>query len=258
MRDYIDVITRVLSEAGDLLREGFEAGDQQVSHKGRLDMVTEWDMKVEKMTKSMIAEMSPGDAILGEETGGTDNLDGVVWLIDPLDGTTNFVHRLPHFCISLACVQDNEIKAGGIYSPITDDLYLAESGQGAEHNGQKMRCQTENRLEQSILATGFPYDREPHREWLNKLLNNAISHMQGIRRLGAAALDMCMVADGVFGVYIEKGIHAWDIAAGTLMVREAGGVVSMLNKEPLNLFGREVIAAAGELYQPALDYLLQG
>lgn len=255
--DTVSIIKKVLDEAGAVLREGFDASEISVSHKGRLDMVTEWDMKVEALTKRLLGELSPGSAILGEETGGADKLDGTVWLIDPLDGTTNFVHRLPHFCISLACVHDNEVVAGGIYAPVTGQIYLAEKGQGAERNGKRLQCASVARLDQSLLATGFPYDREKHRAWLMKFLGNAVSHMQGIRRLGSAALDLCMVAEGIYGVYIEKGIHAWDIAAGVLMVQEAGGRVSMLDGSPLDFFGREIVAASAALYGPVMHYLLE-
>ncbi|HPH03016.1 MAG TPA: inositol monophosphatase family protein [Spirochaetota bacterium] len=258
MNDIAHEVEVILRGAGEILHEGYLAEAGSWTNKGRVDLVTEWDMKSERYIRETISNRFPGHAILGEEGGGALSSEGYLWVVDPLDGTTNFVHKLPYFSVAVACLKDGVPLAGGVFAPVFNKLFLAERGQGAVCNQQKIRVSSVDTLEEALFVTGFPYEREGRIPMLQRMIGNALGHVQGIRRMGSAALDLCHVASGLFDVYIEFEIKPWDMAAGVLVLEEAGGKVSRCDGSPLLLDGRQIVASNGILHDPALRNILDG
>ncbi len=255
INNYLDTIKATLLEAGEIVREGFSLKKAEFSHKGDVNLVTEWDIKTEEAVKKKLLTEFPESRVLGEESGGSFNQGGITWIVDPIDGTTNFVHRIPHCGTSIACVDKGVTIAGGFFAPMLDNMYLAGLGQGAFKNDSPITISDTSELKLGIMATGFAYDRKEQIKEITAFVSNAMKEVQGIRRFGSAALDLCMVAEGIFDLYMEKGIYAWDIGAGELLVREAGGEVSNYAGEKLDIFMREIVATNGKLHQQAVEKL---
>lgn len=214
--------------AGEILRAGF--GEQNhVQHKGEIDLVTEVDLRSEKYLLDQIGKKFPEHKILAEESGEIQGNAEHLWYIDPLDGTTNFAHELPIFSVSIGYTFGGVVKLGVVYDPMRDELFSAESGKGAWLNGVPIHVGETLELKQSLMVTGFPYDRFSSN--VNNLENfsRMALKVQGIRRLGSAALDLCYVACGRVDGYWELKIAAWDIAAGILIAQEAGGKVTKMS-----------------------------
>ncbi|HEY69539.1 MAG TPA: inositol monophosphatase [Anaerolineae bacterium] len=220
----LDFAIEQAQRAGELLREG-QGCAQEVNHKGAIDLITEYDLRSEELLVEAIHETCPGDAILAEEEGELGEGEAR-WLIDPLDGTTNFAHGLPIFSVSIAWAVDLRPLVGVVYDPMRDELFHALRGGGAWLNGRRLRVSQERELENSLLVTGFPYDRRTNPE--NNLDHFAAFALRtrGVRRLGAASLDLANVAAGRFDGYWEVRLWPWDWAAGMLLVEEAGGRIS--------------------------------
>jgi myo-inositol-1(or 4)-monophosphatase len=212
------------------------------------DLVTEWDARIEATIDRELAARAPGVAILGEELGGGGGLSGERWVVDPVDGTVNFAHGLPIFGISIGFERDGEPEAGVVIAPALGWTWAASVGQGATRNGVPVRVSSTSRLEDAMLTTGFPYDRKQSSR------NNfdAWNHLQlvasAVRRLGAASLDLCFVASGWFDGYWEMKLKAWDLSAGAIIVREAGGLVSGLDGGPFVSESGEIIASNGRVH----------
>jgi myo-inositol-1(or 4)-monophosphatase len=212
------------------------------------DLVTEWDLRSEEAIRGVLAERTPGIPVLGEEGGGADA--NRRWIVDPIDGTVNFAHGLPLWCISIGLATGNELEVGVVYAPRLGWWFEAAAGQGArDGNGAPLRVSAIDQLERSLLATGFPYDMATNpvnnfAEW---------EHMQRVasacRRCGSAALDLCMVAAGWLEGYWERQTKAWDVAAGALIVREAGGRVTSTRGEPFDLYAEDVLATNGAIHE---------
>jgi myo-inositol-1(or 4)-monophosphatase len=203
----------------------------QVSRKGPADFVTMTDRRVEEALREELLRVRPGYSFWGEETGlleGTDKTHR--WIVDPLDGTTNFIHAIPHFACSVALEREGEIVAGVIYNPITSETYWAEKGKGAFLNDKKLRVSGRQRLDECLIGTGAPFVGKPGHALFLKELHQIMQRTAGIRRLGACSLDLCMVASGQYDGFWERGLKAWDLAAGQLMVTEAGGAVRSLDQ----------------------------
>lgn len=258
MGEYRQGLERILREAGDMLAEGFSDRDKECRKKGAIDLVTRWDCAIEAFLKDALGAAFPGHGFLGEESGASDQGRERTFVIDPVDGTTNFVHGFPFCCVSVACVAGQELLAGGICAPLLGELYLAERGEGAFCNGKRLAVSAETRLEDSLFVTGFSYERRTERERMLRLVGNAIDATRGVRRTGSAALDLCYVARGVFDCYIESGIQSWDIAAGALLVEEAGGKVTLFSGSPLDIHARQIVASNGRVHDAALNTLLDG
>jgi myo-inositol-1(or 4)-monophosphatase len=258
MNDIMRVLEEMLHGAGSILLEGYRSRLDSWTNKGRVDLVTEWDLKSEHYIRQTIENRFPGHTILGEEGGGMLGSPGYQWVVDPLDGTTNYVHKLPYFGVSIACVKDGVTLAGGVFAPVTNELFLAESGQGAQCNGQAIKVSSVDSLHEALFVTGFPYERTGRIPMLQRMLGNALTHVQGIRRMGSASLDLCYVANGIFDIYIEFEINAWDIAAGLLNVQEAGGMATSCTGGPAKLDGRQLAASNGLLHAAALREILEG
>jgi myo-inositol-1(or 4)-monophosphatase len=231
---FIETLAR---QAGDVIKSGYNqrpgfGNVLEVQSKGLVDIVSEIDLEVEKLVLDAIRENFPGDSIVSEESGVLDDKECCIWYVDPLDGTINYVHGLPFFCVSLAYAEEGLVKMGVVYDPIRDECFKAERGKGATLNGEPIRVSRASTLVESLLVTGFSYDIRENDE--NNLDKFAMLSMRArsIRRLGSAALDLCYVAAGRLDGYWELGIHTWDFAAGALIASEAGAAVSKINGEP--------------------------
>ncbi|MEM9751705.1 MAG: inositol monophosphatase family protein [Pseudomonadota bacterium] len=226
----ITVMVGAARKAARSLRRDFGEVEQlQVSRKGAADFVSAADVRAEEILVEELRKARPKYGFLLEEGGeieGTDNSNR--WIVDPLDGTTNFLHGLPHFAISIALERDREPYAGVIFNPITDELYWGEKGQGAFMNERRLRVSGRSDLSESIFATGIPFlGRGEHDQFLGEL-RRIMAHTAGVRRWGAAALDLAFVAAGRYDGFWERGLAPWDVAAGMVLVREAGGVVETI------------------------------
>jgi myo-inositol-1(or 4)-monophosphatase len=232
--------------AADLLRD---ARPEAIRDKGNpKDLVTEWDLRSEEAIRTVLAEHTPDIPVLGEEGGGAEAPRR--WIVDPIDGTVNFAHGLPLWCISIALVTGNDIEVGVVYAPRLGWWFEAAAGQGArDATGAPLRVSTIDRIDRALLATGFPYDMATNP------LNNFVEweHMQKVasacRRCGSAALDLCMVAAGWFEGYWERHTKAWDVAAGVLLVREAGGRVTNTRGGTFELYAEDVLATNGAIHE---------
>ncbi|MCL2390223.1 MAG: inositol monophosphatase, partial [Endomicrobia bacterium] len=197
-----------------------------VEYKGETDPVTLADRNSQKTVIKVIKSVFPDHGVIAEEDGVSETEKSYCWIIDPLDGTVNFVHGIPMFCVSVGLKYKDEIISGVIFSPVTKEVFVAEKGKGAFLNGKKIRVSKEDKLIRSLAVTGFPYYMRKRPARVMKNFSNIALKTQGVRRLGSAALDLAYVACGRFEFFWEEGLKPWDIAAGELIVKEAGGIVS--------------------------------
>ena len=234
-----------------LIRDFGEIEHLQVSKKGPSDFVSAADLRVEKILREELSKARPGWGLVTEERGSgipTDKED--VWIADPIDGTTNFLHGIPHFCLTIAHWRRGEIVAGIVYQPIGDELFWAEKGMGTYHNRRRLRVSARQNLGDALIATGIPWKgREKHPRYMDTLAA-VVPEVAGIRRFGAAALALAWVAAGRFDGYWEYGLFPWDIAAGILLVREAGGAVSDIDGGDEMLARGEILTATPALHKP--------
>src|SRR5215469_4185494 len=227
--------------AGQLLAQRY-LSERTIEYKGRIDLVTDADKASETELIQFVHGRFPDHTILAEEAG-LQSRGEIRWFIDPLDGTTNYSHRVPHFCVSVGVQAAGELQAAAIYDPLRDELFSAARGRGATLNGSPLRVSSVDSLERSLLCTGFPYDVRERPEVPLGLFNRLIRYAQGVRRLGSAALDLAYVAAGRFDGFFEFGLKAWDVAAGALLVSEAGGVITGIDGTPLNLHRGDLMAS---------------
>jgi myo-inositol-1(or 4)-monophosphatase len=228
----LEIAIEAAKIAGAIQRERFGT-KLDVKLKGEVDLVTEVDLACEEAIRELFARLTPGVALLGEEGGQLSSEDGANerWIFDPLDGTTNYAHGVPHFCSSIAFEQGGKIVVGALYDPIKDELFTAKEGAGASLNGSPLHVSERSGLRQALLATGFPYDRATNPRKIFEAFTALTRAGRGIRRLGSAALDLAYVAAGRFDGFWEVGLKPWDLSAGALLVKEAGGKVSSFDKE---------------------------
>jgi myo-inositol-1(or 4)-monophosphatase len=231
MEPTLEQVINWTKQAGRIARDGF-LSEHTVGFKSPTDVVTEVDHACEKLLMDAIFTHFPDHAILAEETGSVQGDADHCWYIDPLDGTINYSHRLPVYSISIAYQAHGKLQLAVVYDPSRDECFSAERGRGAWLNGEPIRVSDCTILQQSLLATGFPHEAQPSFETNLRLFGFLTSTTQGVRRLGSAAIDVCYVACGRLDGYWEQEIHAWDIAAGALILQEAGGIVTGLNGEP--------------------------
>jgi myo-inositol-1(or 4)-monophosphatase len=232
----------------------------QVSNKGDIDLVTEADLASEKLIIERIKSHYPRHAILAEESGSTEGVEVIPgrsdwkWIIDPLDGTTNFAHGYPCFCVSIGLEREGSIEIGVVYDPMRDEMFAAERGQGATLNDRRIRVSEIEDLNSAMLCTGFPYNvRE--RPNFERHFANFTMEAQAVRRDGSASLDLAYLACGRFDGFWEEGLKAWDIAAGVLLVEEAGGRVSDFTGAPLDLYKPKTLASNGLVHDAMMRVL---
>ena len=241
-------------EAGQILLDKF--GKVSVSFKSEANPVTEADLASEKYIVEKIRSYYPKHSILGEESGATDIPNAEYkWIIDPLDGTTNYSHGYPCFCVSIGLEYNGEIILGVIYDPTRNELFAAERGHGATLNGRKITVSATEELRYALLVTGFPYSIVSGNANFEKNIKNFLIKSQAVRRDGSAALDMCYVACGRFDGFWEEGLNAWDVAAGLIILEEAGGKISYYDGSKFSVYKPPVCASNGLIHSQMLEVL---
>ena len=230
MQPSLSYVENLARQSGAILRAGYDT-EHQVGYKGVIDLVTEVDHLSEELLLGAIQRDFPGHHIFSEETGVIQGSDEHVWYIDPLDGTVNYAHHIPIFCVSIAYAFRGTLTLGAVYDPMRDEMFLAERGKGAHLNGRPLRVSSTTELQKSLLVTGFPYTAwdTPQDNFDNFVKFGKLS--RGVRRLGSAAIDLCYVAAGRFDGFWEMALNPWDVAAGGLIVEEAGGHVTSVSGE---------------------------
>jgi myo-inositol-1(or 4)-monophosphatase len=249
MHALLNVAVMAAHSGGDTLIRSLNRLDKiKVEQKGRNDFVSEADRKAEQAVIATIQKHYPDHSILAEESGAQGDSD-YVWVIDPLDGTTNFLHRFPVFCVSVGLMHKGRLEHGAVYDPMRQELFTASRGQGAHLDGRRIRISKNIQLERALIGTGFPF-RESNRSLppYMKMLEQAIRNTAGVRRAGAAALDLCYVAAGRLDAFWETGLSIWDMAAGALIIREAGGIISGLDGSEDFLESGHVLAGSPKIY----------
>jgi myo-inositol-1(or 4)-monophosphatase len=248
-QDYLTPVQELAREAGSLLMSYF--GKVAIEYKGDVDLVTEADRRGEDLIVSRIRKLWPAHDLIGEEGSRNETGSDFRWYIDPLDGTTNFAHGYPVFCVSIALEYKGERIAGVVYDPNRDEMFAAEKGGGSRLNGRPIHVSRIRRLAESLVATGFPsYKR--HKNPNIHFYHQLTLRSHGVRRAGSAALDLCFVACGRCDAFWEFNLNAWDTAAGVLLVQEAGGKVTDFTDGPFDIRSREVLATNTLLHDELL------
>ena len=250
----INVMIKAADKAARGLKRDFgEVANLQVSRKGPADFVSAADIKAERVLREELRKARPDYGFLMEESGARPGAEGSTrrWIVDPLDGTTNFLHGLPHFAISIALQDGADIVAAVVYDPIKDDMFYAEKGSGAFLGDRRIRVSSRQHLDSALIATGIPFKgrggAEEHGRFQSEL-DVMMQETAGVRRWGTASLDLAYVAAGRFEGFWERGLESWDIAAGVLLVREAGGYVTGVEGKPLDLEAGSILAANDSLH----------
>jgi myo-inositol-1(or 4)-monophosphatase len=243
-------------DAGQILLEKF--GRQiNISKKGDIDLVTEADLASEALIIERIKSYHPRHSILAEESGEAVIIGGEnkwKWIIDPLDGTTNYAHGYPCFCVTIALEHEGDIVIGVTYDPTRNELFAAEKGNGASLNNKPICVSAEAKLADSLVVTGFPYDFK-QKENFERNLTNFLVKSRGVRRDGSAAIDMAYVACGRFDGFWEEGLNPWDVAAGKLLIEEAGGQVTYYDGSPFSIYSPPICASNGHIHGEMLTIL---
>lgn len=244
-------------EAGIILKEGFGTSFEISNKEGKNNLVTEYDHRSEISIINHLKQELPNSRFLAEESGssGSENSDNILWVIDPLDGTVNFANNLPIFSISIAAVYKQEIIAGVVYHPILNELFVATKGDGASLNGNMIRISKSHELATSILVTGFPYNVNENPCRCIDIFVDVIKQGIPVRRLGSAALDLAYVAAGRFDGFWEIMLNPWDVAAGAILVEEAGGKVTQFNRDRFNINDETILATNGIIHEELSELL---
>ena len=249
-RRALEVAERVALQAGELVMKGWRSVGE-ISRKGRFDLLTEYDLRSEQLIREHLSREFPAHRIIGEENAESGEGE-LVWYVDPIDGTTNFAHGHFFFAVSIALYRGSQGLAGVVHAPALGVTWKASKGAGSFRNGTPCSVSTRNQLDEAVCATGFPYDR-----WSNPDNNHAelalfLQRARGIRRCGAASVDLCLVADGTYDIYWEQGLNAWDMCAGALLVQEAGGRLSTYEGTAADPRTGRLVASNGVLHDTAV------
>ena len=254
MLSYLEVAKKTAREAGALLMERL-GSVREYEYKYKNSMVTKVDVESEKLIVEMLRSHFPDHGMFGEELGETDSESDFRWIIDPVDGTTNYLHAYPYFSVSIGLELSGELQAGVVYDPFKDEMFSAERGGGAHLNGKPISPSRVESLGESLVVTGFTHQEQWMLEQGIEHLVNFMRRTQGFRRDGSAALDLCHVAAGRTDGFWEIGLHAWDIAAGVLILREAGGVATDFSGGALDIYGVEMLASNGRIHEQMVEVL---
>ena len=243
--EHLEFATELARAAGDVLRH-YASRDKRVELKGRGNLVTIADMESEALMVRSIRSRYPDHGVLAEESGAVEApgaAPAARWIIDPLDGTTNYAHQYPMYSVSIAMERDGRVQCGAVFDPVRDEMFAAARGAGATLNAEPIRVSDVPRLEGALLLTGFPYGIEHRVAWALGMFRTFLLKAQAVRRGGSAALDLCHLAMGRTDGFWELDLHPWDTAAGTLIVEEAGGRVSRFDGDRFRLEDREILAS---------------
>jgi myo-inositol-1(or 4)-monophosphatase len=255
MSRLLELATAIAREAGGVARARFHEPRTIRTKTSEIDLVTDVDHALDALIRERIRRARPDDALLTEESSAESGSSGVRWIVDPLDGTTNYAHGFPHYAISIGVEVDGQRATGVVYDPMRDELFAAEAGKGATRNGQPIRVSETSELRRALLATGFAYDvhqkRTPNLTYFERFIGRA----QAIRRAGSAALDFAYVACGRFDGYWEIHLAPWDVAAGLLLVEEAGGRISDFDGGAAPASGARIVSSNGRVHAAMLDVL---
>jgi len=254
MQNFLKTAIEAAKEAGKIMLE--RSGDPgKIDFKGRINLVTEVDLLCEKKIITVIKDNYPDHSILAEEQGETLASSTFKWIIDPIDGTTNFAHDFPLYCSSIALEIKGDIQIGTVYVPVLDELFIAQKGKGASLNGNKIHVSKTDTLRASMLATGFAYDvHETEMDNVNHF-KNFLKQARAVRRPGSAAIDLCYVAAGRFDGFWELNLHPWDVAAGVLLIQEAGGNVTGMAGENYSIYSNNILASNGLIHRNMVNVL---
>ncbi len=257
MASPLQIAIKAATEAGHLLKEKL-GNVESIEFKDSINLVTEMDRRSEDLIISLISGEFPDHQIVSEEGGGQISSSPFKWIVDPLDGTTNYTHGFPCYAVSIALERDGEVVLGVVYNPNLEELFVAERGGGAFRNGKRIRVSEIGELGRSLLATGFPYDVWEGRGDNLEHFANFLVQAQAIRRPGSAAIDLCYVACGIFDGFWELKLHPWDVAAGGLITMEASGTVTDFRGNSFNPYSREIVASNGLIHPIILKTLARG
>ncbi len=250
----LEELVAIVRRSGEIVRQQWQE-ERHVRHKGRVDLVTQTDLAVESFLKEQLAALVPGVGFLAEESSdAAARPSGDCWIIDPVDGTTNFVHRIPQVGTSVALWRDGQVALGVVNVPMMHECFWAARGQGAFCNGNPVAVSRESELQQCLCATGFPYDMDKKLPDVIERLRLMLPATQGMRRIGAASVDLAYVACGRLDVFYELWLRPWDMAAGWLLVEEAGGRLTLPSGDAYR-FGGEVVASNGLVHAAACELL---
>ena len=254
----LNIAVKAARAAGSIInRAALDVERLTISTKGVNDFVTEVDQAAEKVIIETLLTAYPGHAILAEESGrahGAKHSD-YLWIIDPLDGTTNFIHGFPVYAVSIALAFRGKIEQAVVYDPTRNDLFFASKGRGAFLNDRRLRVSKRIRLAESLIGTGFPFRKGDNFKRYVEMFEQVMQHCAGVRRPGAAALDLCYVAAGWYDGFFETGLHPWDVAAGSLMITEAGGLIGNFTGDADFLYQREAVAGTPKVYGQLVQLL---
>jgi myo-inositol-1(or 4)-monophosphatase len=252
---YLSTAVRAALAAGRVHRRYFRQ-NPEIQKKGPIDLVTAADLEAEREFRALVTREWPAHEVLGEEQADSAPARARCrWIIDPLDGTTNFAHGLALFCVSIALEVDGRVELAVVYDPIGEELFAAERGHGARLNGLPISVSSRGPLVDGLLCTGFPYSIREGRGSQVEVFAAFLGRARAVRRLGSAALDLCYVAAGRFDAFWEEQLHAWDIAAGALIVEEAGGRVTRYDNSPVDLFRGQIVASNGRIHDEVLQVI---
>ncbi len=256
-RQLLETVSDTARAAGRLLFDNVQK-NRRVQFKGRIDIVTEMDLRSEKLIVSRLRKALPESSFLTEEGSVREQTSEFKWIIDPLDGTTNYAHTFPVWCVSIALEYRGELVVGCVYDPTRDEIFTATKHDRARLNGQLVTVSDRRRLDQSLLATGFPYDIRTSR--INNLVNftNFVKTARAVRRAGSAAIDLCYLASGRFDGYWELKLHPWDMAAGVLIVKQAGGRITDFEGNDFSIYRDRLLGSNGRIHKEMMRVLAAG
>lgn len=259
MEVFENVARAAVAEAGERLR-GVWRGRKRVEYKGPVDLVTETDREIEALIVKRIRDVFPDHLIVAEEaSAGTSPqrpaAERYAWYLDPLDGTVNFAHGHPHFCVALALARGSQLQLGIVHDPVRDETWFAERGRGATLNGAPIAVSAVRDLGEALIGTGFPYDRRARAGFYLGFVADFMQRARDVRRAGSAALDLCYVACGRFDGFWEWHLKPWDTAAASLIVQEAGGTVSDFHGGAFDLYGEQTLASNGGLHAAMVEVI---
>ncbi len=255
MDTYLKIAIKAAKQAGKVIKKGFYC-KKRVEKKGKVNLLTKYDKQCEKIITQIIKEKFPKHKILAEEGSFSDESGGYRWIIDPLDGTTNFVHSIPFVAVSIALEKDGEIILGVVYNPILNELFTAIKNRGAYFNKKvRLKVSKVDSMINALVATGFPYERFDKAKKLAMIVESVCSQAKGLRRTGSASMDLCYVASSRFHVYFEEDLKPWDIAAGIIIVKEAGGLVFDYSGGEVDFNVCNIVACGPALKKTLLELL---